>query len=210
MSDDTRPITVDWDGLADAFTTRDPKLGITAYFDAQTGQTLLRTVEQDEEADDFDPWDPRYHEVPALGSAKGWQLMSGFAEAQGGALGERLAQALEGKGAFRRFRNAVYHAGVSERWLAYEHAGLCEHAAEWLKSQGVEASNPPPTRESSAVDPRTEALEEMGHVLNDAGATLLETAGGLREGSLDDCDEELAELRETLAQLTARVDELLS
>lgn len=207
MSKPTQPVEVAWDELGDAFLHRQP--GVTHSFDVQTGRTLIR-VDGDDLDDGFDPWDPRYHQVPSIASGDAWPLMRDFAEAQSEALAERLLQTLEGKGAFRRFRNAVYQAGLHRTWSTYEHARACELAAAWLREQGIEATNPPPTPQPfDATDPRTEALETIGNQLNDAGATLLETAGGLREGSLDDCQEELTELRQLLTQLSKQVDELL-
>lgn len=54
------------------------------------------------------------------GSRDGWSDMSDFAELQGDAnIANRLARAIEGKGAFRRFREAVDQLDLASRWIEF-------------------------------------------------------------------------------------------
>lgn len=46
--------------------------------------------------------------------------------------------ALEGQGAFRRFKDMVHHLGLAERWYKYRDEAYKETAKEWLEEHGIE------------------------------------------------------------------------
>lgn len=56
------------------------------------------------------------------------------------ALERRLWRAIQGRGAFRYFKDVLYeHPSERERWFAFEDARVKERILAWLHDQGVEA-----------------------------------------------------------------------
>ena len=54
-------------------------------------------------------------------------------------LQSRLWDAIDGRGAFRRFKNALLDdAYERERWFAFKSARLRERIVDWLRSEGIE------------------------------------------------------------------------
>ena len=53
-------------------------------------------------------------------------------------LSAALQRAIRGKGAFRRFKDRVYGAGIAERWHAFRDDCYREVAAEWGQANGIE------------------------------------------------------------------------
>jgi hypothetical protein len=64
--------------------------------------------------------------------------MAAFAERQHDeALRERLERAIEGKGAFFRFREIVHGENLSEQWYAFSTGRQMGHAREFLADRGI-------------------------------------------------------------------------
>ncbi|HEY7955012.1 MAG TPA: UPF0158 family protein [Polyangia bacterium] len=60
-------------------------------------------------------------------------------------LRERLIIAIDGKGAFRRFKDVLLNYPVErERWFAYRGDLLHWHMQKWLEKEQIEAKEPPP------------------------------------------------------------------
>jgi hypothetical protein len=60
-------------------------------------------------------------------------------------LRERLIISIDGKGAFRRFKDALLNFPVErERWFAYRGELLHWHIQEWFKRDGLTTPEPPP------------------------------------------------------------------
>jgi aminoglycoside 6'-N-acetyltransferase I len=51
---------------------------------------------------------------------------------------ELLNVALEGKGAFRRFKDTLRRAGLTEEWYAFKRQAFVEIAKEWCEDNGIE------------------------------------------------------------------------
>ena len=57
----------------------------------------------------------------------------------------KLSQAIDGKGAFRRFKDVLLaFPAERERWFAYRSELLHFHIQTWLDHMKIEVSNPPP------------------------------------------------------------------
>jgi len=133
------------------------------YLDLETGEVLvissdaLRRVEDEEAGDDegLSDWikedidlaknilfeDPeRYAHIPEWSSYKGYNLMVEFAErVEDEGLREKLAIALDGKGAFRRFKNVLANYPEEEqRWFSFREKRIEEEVIDWLNSIGIE------------------------------------------------------------------------
>jgi len=51
---------------------------------------------------------------------------------------ELLCVALEGKGAFRRFKSVLRRVGIEDEWYAFKHKALVNLAKEWCERNGLE------------------------------------------------------------------------
>jgi ATP/maltotriose-dependent transcriptional regulator MalT len=76
--------------------------------------------------------------------------MAEFAETVGDArLRDRLEVALDGHGAFRRFKNVLLDfLAERERWFAFRDARLRAAAREWLAEQGIDPTTVPRERQT--------------------------------------------------------------
>ena len=109
----------------------DPRTGQVVYWASDTGIDAENPVEIDEL--DLILIDP-------LPSYVWYQDMADFADGiSDRAAGRRLSQSLQGKGAFRRFKNQVYelHPELISAWHALRDARARLRAVEWLVDQGL-------------------------------------------------------------------------
>ncbi len=109
----------------------DPRTGQVAFWTSDTGIDGENPVEIDEL--DLIPIDP-------LPSYVWYQDMADFAEGiSDGAAGRRLARALQGPGAFRRFKNQLYEhlPQLISAWHALRDVRAQRRAVEWLLDQGL-------------------------------------------------------------------------
>lgn len=136
------------------------------YLDLETGETVLipgevmdaaeeeESAEEKEAAESLPEWEqellalakeivsgnPRFREIPPRPSHEAYDQMVAFVRS----LGDRLLQAkleaaLQGKGAFRRFKNELAgYPEVQEAWFKFKDAGEKEAARDWLRSIGIE------------------------------------------------------------------------
>ncbi|SDI35700.1 UPF0158 family protein [Proteiniclasticum ruminis] len=69
-----------------------------------------------------------------------YQIMEGFVKSmeEEGAVHERL-HAMQGKGAFRRFKEKVSLLNLEDRWYRYRNDEYEKIAVEWCSSNGIES-----------------------------------------------------------------------
>jgi len=82
----------------------------------------------------------RYICIPERPSYEGYNLMVEFAEkVEDELLREKLSIALDGKGAFRRFKNVIAdYPDYREKWFKFRDERLNKKVIEWLNSIGIE------------------------------------------------------------------------
>jgi hypothetical protein len=82
----------------------------------------------------------RYLEVPETGSRPAYEDLRDFIETVADEeLQAWLWRAIEGRGAFRRFRDTLADQPVEqERWYAFRDARRRERAIAWLREEGIE------------------------------------------------------------------------
>lgn len=80
--------------------------------------------------------------VPAEGSRAAWSAMELFADLQEPRLRRRLLAAIEGRGAFRRFREAIDDEpeAVGCAWQQFSTERAAGRAVEWLASAGYDVA----------------------------------------------------------------------
>ena len=77
-----------------------------------------------------------------------YRIMEEFADFAGGGLkyaskeqaseiGHKLYEALQGRGAFRRFKNTLNHYGIADEYYAYRHSYYVELAKEWCQDHEI-------------------------------------------------------------------------
>lgn len=81
----------------------------------------------------------RYIGVPNEGSREGYHDMQAFIRTvEDERLQDRLWRAIDGRGAFRYFKDVLYeHPEEQERWFEFKHERLVERVREWLESEGL-------------------------------------------------------------------------
>jgi hypothetical protein len=114
------------------------------YLDLETGEILFISEYMDDEEtekmkdqieDNFD----RYELIPKAESHEGYKDMEDFvATVKDEHLAELLVVAINGKGAFRRFKDVLLnYLEERERWFKFKDERIEERALEWLEDIDV-------------------------------------------------------------------------
>ena len=98
-------------------------------------QAMVREGDQVEEG-----FNTRYIEVPQAESGEGYRDMEEFIDTvQDRRLQNRLWGAIRGRGAFRRFKDALLdYPAERERWHGFKAAQVRRRILEWLEDEGIE------------------------------------------------------------------------
>ncbi len=79
-----------------------------------------------------------YVPLPASYEIPMWHIMRDFAQSLEDAdAREDLLDALHGRGAFRRFKDAVYRLGLEQDWFAYQARALQDIARAWCEEHSI-------------------------------------------------------------------------
>jgi hypothetical protein len=159
-----QPITINWSDLEIAFERNSPEQ--ESFLDLENGD-LLSIAEGEPDAAvrrtrvANNP--ERYLRVDPASSREQYRWMERFVGAVADLpLRERLLVAIDGKGAFRRFKDVLLaFPAERERWFAYRSELLHLHIQTWLDHLHVEPANSPPWGRVAA---RAEA-PELQHVV---------------------------------------------
>ncbi len=130
----------------------------TSYINRKTGELItlmheeLAMAEDPDEAANIPQWQkdvlPKAREVATSGDfiplpskfdIHEWSIMERFARSLKDAdIRGDLETALHGRGAFRRFKDALHRIGIADDWYRYRDAALEEIAIEFLEAHGIE------------------------------------------------------------------------
>ena len=172
--DRRRSVPVNWDDLEMALTANPAQW--THYLDRRTGEVQMVPVDRlDDEGvwpseDEIDAGLDAGHLIPieAVGASVEYGWMTEFAASvANGRLRDRLEAALDGRGAFRRFKAALLDdVAERDRWFAFRDGRLRAAAREWLAEQGIE-----PTTAAAALAAVTSAAgsRQAGSLATGAG-----------------------------------------
>jgi hypothetical protein len=130
-----RQLRVDLEELAMALEDASGEIGWC--LDTETGEVIILDEQATEiEADESE----RYLPIPHADSQTGYEDMQDFIETvQNPHFRELLEVSIQGRGAFRRFKDTVGRDSVElQRWFAFRNQRLEERAREWLADEGLE------------------------------------------------------------------------
>jgi hypothetical protein len=142
-----QPITINWSDLEIAFERNSPEQ--ESFLDLENGD-LLSIAEGEPDAaarrSRVSNNPDRYLRVDPASSREQYRWMERFVAGVADLpLRERLLVAIDGKGAFRRFKDVLLaFPAERERWFAYRSELLHLHIQTWLDHLHVEPANPPP------------------------------------------------------------------
>src|SRR5262245_42147228 len=131
---------VDWEALEDAFENNAPE--VHSYLQLGTGE-VLRVVDgiADPEMHSRIAADQNYMRIDPVSSREQYRWMERFIQMlEEGDLRDRLAAAIDGKGAFRRFKDVLMaHGPERERWFAFRSERLRVFMEAWLSAHALSA-----------------------------------------------------------------------
>jgi hypothetical protein len=107
---------------------------VSESFDGEEARRQLEELEAEPD---------RYREIPRAESRDGYHDMQDFIETVSDAhLRELLEVAIQGRGAFRRFKDTLgRHDAEMRRWHTFEDSRMDERARQWLADEGYEPSS---------------------------------------------------------------------
>jgi hypothetical protein len=139
----TRRLKVDMGSLELAFENH--SYDINYYLDLETGDiifisSVMDNSEIDVEAIEADFENVRYIPIPIISSNEGYEDMEDFIDGvEDQTLAKLLAAAIQGPGAFRRFKDVLLdYPDECVRWFTLKNARLQRRITDWLKSENIE------------------------------------------------------------------------
>lgn len=121
---------------------QDAYSGLSGRLNLDSGEVVPGAIlEMDPDfADEVE--DGAWLSVPAEGSRAPWQAMALFAELQEPRLRRRLLAAIEGRGAFRRFREVIHDEPepLVQSWYQFSAERAAGRAVEWLAGMGYDVA----------------------------------------------------------------------
>jgi len=180
-----RDLFVDWEALEDAFENNAPE--VHSYLHLSTGE-VLRVVDgiADPEMHSRIASDTTYLRVEPVSSREQYRWMERFIPMVDDLeLRDQLGAAIDGKGAFRRFKDVLMsYATERERWFAFRSERLRVFMEAWLSAHGLRPVPRPawPAEQSSPA----------------ADATAQDALSARRKGSADALRKQLRDLADTL------------
>jgi len=146
-----RTVSVNWDDLEVALTANPGEW--SCYLDARSGEVQMMPADRFDAAEDWpseeeiDAGLAAGHLIPveSLGSNVEYGWMAEFTgTVRDVRLRDRLEVALDGQGAFRRFKTVLLdHPAERERWFTFRDTRLRAAAREWLAEQDIEPTTAP-------------------------------------------------------------------
>jgi len=135
-----RKVPIAWEALEDAFENNAP--AVHSYLHLDTGE-VVRIVDgvADPQMHQRVSTDANYLRVDPVSSREQYRWMERFiATVDEGELRDKLVQSIDGKGAFRRFKDVLMTFPVDrERWFTFRSERLRACMEQWLGAHSIEA-----------------------------------------------------------------------
>jgi hypothetical protein len=140
----TTKVPIDWVEFEGALENNSPDL--KSYLNITTGD-VIRVFDGSDKSKEISPErDTEYLLIDPISSREQYHWMEEFIEGvEDASLKDKLNIAIDGKGAFRRFKDVLMaYPAERERWFASRSVKLHAVMQEWMKGKHVEAANIPP------------------------------------------------------------------
>ena len=112
------------------------------FLDKETGKVewvsdMAMTQEEQEEV--YDRLDEHgFYRLPTSFDIHDYDIMEEFVYTLSRSARDKLASAIQGKGAFRRFKDTVIRLGIDQEWYDFQSAEYKRKAARWCEDNGIE------------------------------------------------------------------------
>ena len=178
-------IDLDWDALEIAVERNSPDTD--SYLDLTTGRVITITSGDPEAALNRQQVSENirnYMRIEPASSREQYRWMEKFVgSVTDEALRERLIISIDGKGAFRRFKDVLLaYPAERERWFSYRAELLHWHIQQWLEQHDIHPTNEPPWGKVDAPSelpsvgrPVVHGTEAPGEALRRQARDLIET-----------------------------------
>jgi Uncharacterised protein family (UPF0158) len=182
-------LDLDWDALEIAVERNSPDTD--SYLDLQTGRVTTITTGDPEAAINRQQVSENirnYLRVEPASSREQYRWMEKFVgSVTDEPLRERLIISIDGKGAFRRFKDVLLaYPAERERWFSYRAELLHWHIQTWLEQHEISTSNEPPWGQVQAPSelpavgrPVVHGTEAPGEALRRQARDLIETIAAI-------------------------------
>jgi hypothetical protein len=191
-----RSVPVDWEALEDAFENNAPE--VHSYLHLQTGE-VLRIVDgvADPQMHARIAADPTYLRIDPVSSREQYRWMERYIPmVEDVELRAKLAVSIDGKGAFRRFKDVLMSYGAErERWFAFRSERLRIFMEAWLNAHALRAVPRPTIVQEAPVEEAPPSSVEMKDL---GGPPSSESREGRKGRSAEALRKSLRELAEAL------------
>ena len=111
----------------------------STFFNTETGEFVFYSEHYSDDAIDPDEFEEdKYVCLPSSFDINEYSIMRRFVEdVQDSHKQELLSVALEGKGAFRRFKDTLYRVDMTDEWYAFKKQAFIEIAREWCEENEI-------------------------------------------------------------------------
>jgi len=160
-----RSVPVDWEALEDAFENNAPE--VHSYLHLQTGE-VLRIVDgvADPQMHARIAADATYLRIDPVSSREQYRWMERYIPMVDDVeLRAKLAVSIDGKGAFRRFKDVLMSFGTErERWFAFRSERLRIFMEAWLNAHALRpVPRPTVVQESTAEETSPASVDSRDH-----------------------------------------------
>lgn len=181
----THKIEINWMELDAAFQSGSWEMRY--YLDLETGDVVMVTDEIAGYLEDPPDWElsdwmkqaieearqveagygTRYVQIPQADTHEDYRDMERFiSTVRDSDLRDRLWQAIEGRGAFRYFKDVLAeHPSEREHWFAFKDRCIYERVSDWLESEDIEPTNPVESSTEPEPEPEIEESPSAGTLL---------------------------------------------
>lgn len=112
------------------------------FLDKETGEIEWVSdmeMTQKEQEEIYDRLDEHgFYRLPTSFDIHDYDIMEDFVDSLTGAVHDSLSAAIQGRGAFRRFKDAVINMGIDQEWYDFQVAAYKRKAARWCEENGIE------------------------------------------------------------------------
>jgi hypothetical protein len=109
------------------------------FYNRETGELDFYNEYMDMEDDDSEKYeDDMWIAAPSQRDLDEYSIMEDFIDrVPGSQKKELLSVAIEGRGAFRRFKDTLYRVDLVDEWYSFKHNAFVEIARQWCERHGI-------------------------------------------------------------------------